>query len=58
MDFPPPYSSLCTRCGTPGHAKDDCPTWLDHQVTSQQAAWNREVLIRELDAYEADHPLA
>ena len=27
-------------------------------VTPQQAAWNREVLIRELDAYEADHGIA
>ena len=51
-DFPPPYASLCSRCGVAGHAVDVCPTWLDHQVTPAQAARNRDVLLAELAAYE------
>lgn len=53
IEFPPPYTSLCTRCGVAGHAAGDCPTWLDHPVTPQQAARNRAILERELKAYHA-----
>ena len=50
-DFPPPFASMCTRCCVAGHAVDDCPTWLDHPVTPQQAARNRALLESELKAY-------
>jgi hypothetical protein len=52
-NFPPPYSSLCTRCGVAGHAADVCPTWLDHPITPEQAARNRAILERELRTYHA-----